>query len=143
MSPVVNADFTKISTDFEPLAEGNYNFLLEEIEAGKTQDGTKDQLIFKSKVIGGEQDGKVYQDYLTLQTNKGGVNNVSLSRIKAYAEAILGKETANNPSGIDTDLLKSGSFHGIIKPESYEKTKADGSKETKETTKLVKILPAQ
>lgn len=143
MSPVVNADFTKISTDFEPLPVGDYNFVIDEIESGKTQDGKKDQLIFKHKVVGGELDGRVFQDFVVLQKNDGNVNNISLGRIKAYAEAILGKESANAPTGIDTDTLLKGSFHGIIKEETYEKKEADGSSTTKKSTKLSKILPAQ
>lgn len=135
----IEADFTQISTEFTPLPASDepYAFVLEEIEEGQTK-GTPPlpQLIFKSKVKSGEHANRVYNDYVILKTKEGKANNIGLGRVKAYAEAILGKETANG-SELNTDDLKGGSFLGLIKDDSYEK---DGK--TMKTTKLVKILPA-
>lgn len=135
----IEADFTTISTEFTPIpaADEPYSFVLEEIEEGQTK-GTPPlpQLIFKSKVTQGEHVNRMYNDYVVLKTKEGKANAIGLGRVKAYAEAILGKEKANG-SELNTDDLKGGSFLGLIKADSYEK---DGK--TVPTTRLVKILPA-
>lgn len=134
----IEADFSQISTEFTPLPASDepYAFVLEEIEEGQTK-GTPPlpQLIFKSKVTAGEHTNRMYNDYVVLKTKDGKANNIGLGRVKAYAEAILGKETANG-AALNTDDLKGGSFQGLIKADSYEK---DGK--TVPTTRLVKILP--
>lgn len=133
----IEADFTQISTEFTPIPASDqpYSFVLEEIEEGETKETKLPQLIFKSKVTAGEHKDRVYQDFVVLKQKDGKANNIGLGRVKAYAEAILGKETANG-SELNTDDLKGGAFLGLIKDDSYEK-----NGETKKTTRLVKILP--
>lgn len=58
-------------SDFEPIPDGEYNVLLEEVELKESQGGTPN-ISFKYSVIDGEQEGKFIWDnhYLTLKTIK-------------------------------------------------------------------------
>lgn len=138
----IEADFTKVSSSFEQLAEGQYRFKVEEIKMGDEKPGAQTPLLFVSKVQGGDRADTPYTDFIYLKTKKGEANAVGQGRIKAYAEAILGDEAANNPSGLELDDMLNGTFDGIIKHESYEKKNADGTNEQKMAARLVKILRA-
>lgn len=131
----LEADFTKISTEYVPPVAGDYPMVIEDIEEGKTNSGLP-QLVFTNKITGGgEYDGRTIKDFVVLQTKQGKVNEIGYGRVKAYAEAILGKESANGGE-LNTEDLKGGAFTGVLKDDSYEK---EG--ETKKTVRLVKILP--
>ena len=144
--PVLQDDFDEISSSFESLDEGDYRFRLTEIEDQSEDSELVAQLrakqkmpalIFKSEVVEGKRKNSIQFDYVYLTTKDGKKNKVGLGRIKAYAEAILGKEAANGKS-IDTDALVNGEFIGYIKQRTY---KAPGSDEVKTSSDLKKILP--
>lgn len=144
----VEADFSGISSSFEPLEEGEYNFKLIEIqeqandEEWKAKNDGTDKIpamVFVSEVLDGERAGAQTFDYVYTKQKDGKVNKVGLGRIKAYAEAILGKEAANSTTGIDTDALPGNAFKGFIKHRSYA-DKVSG--EQKIGASLSKILPA-
>lgn len=130
----LEADFTKISTEYVPPVAGDYQMVVEDIEEGKTNSGLP-QLVFTNKIVGGEYEGRTIKDFVVLQQKNGKVNDIGYGRVKAYAEAILGKEAANGGE-LNTEDLKGGAFTGVLKDDSYEK---DG--ETKKTVRLNKILP--
>lgn len=136
--PRINEDFSKISSSFEPLPDGDYRFQLDEIEEQEASEGKNPALIFKSTVTEGEHKDRQFWDYVYLVTNDGKKNKIGLGRVKAYAEAILGQEAANNPEGFDTDELKSGTFLGIIKARTYEAKDGSGQKTSAD---LKKVLP--
>lgn len=134
--PKIQADFTtvKAGTDFTPLPAQTYHCQIESITAGKTKT-QKDKLDFELNVLGSDDNdatliGRKIFDSITLTTNKGEVNKMALSQIKAYAEAILGEEAANNPTGIDTDDLVNGECMVTVNQHSYEKTEKGPNGET-------------
>lgn len=132
----IEANFEQISTEFQPIPAGEYTFKIEKIEEGETKENKLPMLTVISKIQGGDLNGREVRDFVTLLTKEKKPNEVGLGRIKAYTEAILGKESANGKT-IDTSDLLNGTFKGIMKDDSYEK---DGK--TIPTTKLAKILPA-
>lgn len=145
----VEADFTGISSSFEPLSEGAYRFKLVEIVDQSKDDewvsknantGKQPALVFQSEVQEGERQNSMYFDYIYTKTKEGKVNKVGLGKIKAYAEAIIGKEAANNPQGIDTDELLNGTFDGVIKSRKYKDRETN---EEKTSTDMAKILPVE
>lgn len=144
----LEADFSAISSSTEPLAKDTtYRFKLTRIEdQGEDQewkskhatDGMNPALIFVSEVVEGERLGAELFDYVYIKTKDGKTSKRGLGRIKAYAEAILGKEAANSTAGINTDELINGEFDGFVEHEKYEdKT----TKEEKTSVKITKILP--
>jgi hypothetical protein len=143
--PMISADFSGISSSFEPL-EGEFRFRLVSIdnqvddEEWKTKNAGTDKqpaLVFISEVVDGDRVGAQAFDYIYMQTKQNKPNKIGLGRIKAYAEAILGKEAAASTSGIDTDALLQGEFLGIMKKATY-KDKTTGEEKFK--TELVKIM---
>ncbi len=134
--PKIQEDFSAISSSFEALPDGDYRFKLEDIEQQEPQAGKNPALIFKSTVQEGPLMGRQHWDYVYIAKNDGTKNSFGLGRIKAYAEAILGKEKANDPSGIDTDELKGGVYTGVIKSKMEEY-----NGEEKQRTELKKVLP--
>lgn len=145
---LIQADFSKISSSSEPLPDGEYRMRLEEIEdqsadeqvaAEKAAAGKQCALVFKSVVTEGEHVDRQVWDFVYLQTNEGKPNKMGLGRVKAYAEALLGAEAANNPAGIDTDDLPiGGEFIGFMKTK-IQKNKETGEKEPR--SQLAKLLP--
>lgn len=137
--PRIEGDFSTISSSFEALPDGDYRFKLMDIEEQEKVSGKNAALIFKSEVQEGEKKGRQFFDYVYLTTNEGKANAIGLGRIKAYAEAILGDEAANNPSGIDTDELKGGVFDGIIKARTYEAKDGSGQKTSADLKKVMRV----
>jgi hypothetical protein len=135
--PKILGDFSKISSTYEMLPENEYRVRLDDVEEA-TSSGGLPQVNFKLVVLEGDKAEQQVTDFLTLKNNDGKVNKVTQSRIKAYAEAILGDEAANNPEGIDTDDLKGGVCIILIKHESY--TKKDGTPGT--AARITKVLRA-
>lgn len=135
--PKINADFSKIATDFENLPEDSYRVLIEEIEEGETNENKLPQLKFKLKVMEGPMEGKTITDFVVLKQNDGKVNNIGLGRIRAYAQAILGEEAAAGDS-IDTDELRGGSCTITVKHRTYKDKK---SGEEKVSADIKKVLP--
>lgn len=147
-SPMIEGDFTNISSSREPLDEGLYTFKLIEIidqvedDEWKAKNVGTDKtpgLVFVSEVIKGERVGAQNRDYIYTKQKDGKVNKMGLGQIKGYAEAILGKEAANSPTGVNTDLLLNGTFDGYMKVEKYQDKE---TKEQKSSSKLVRLLPA-
>ena len=146
--PKLQEDFSKISSSFEPLPENadGYRMRLEEIEDQAANEETvaalaagekQPALIFQSVVTEGECEDRAHWDYVYLKKKNGKPNRIGLGRVKAYAEAILGKERANAQE-IDTDELLKGEFLGVIKQRGYA-DKTTG--EQKLSSDLKKILP--
>jgi hypothetical protein len=149
--PIVAADFTRVSSNFDPLSEGQYRFKItkivdqsqdEEWKAANAANPTASPAtIVSSEVQEGDRIGAVTSDYLYFTTKEGKPSKMGLGKLKAYAEAILGQEAANDPKGIDTDALVGGEFLGFMKAESYMDKKVVPPVQ-KTTVKLAKILPA-
>jgi hypothetical protein len=138
----IEGDFTKVSSNTEKLEPGQYRFRVTKAEPGEAQAGKQTPFIIESEVVGGTREGTPYQDWIYTQTKDGKPNKMGLGRIKAYAEAILGEEAANSPTGYDSDDFISGTFDGVITHESY----ADKSTEPptqKIAARLTRILKAQ
>lgn len=134
--PKIQEDFSAISSSFEALPDDDYRFEIESIEDQEKKEGKNTALIVTSVVKEGPLTGRKFFDYVYLAKNDGTKNSFGLGRIKAYAEAILGKEKANDPSGIDTDELKGGVFLGVIKSKMEEY-----NGEERLRSELKKVLP--
>lgn len=154
MSPVIAGDFSKISSNSDPLKPGTYRFRLDRIEdqsqnpewqaaaaVALAQGQQKSAaLIFVSEVTEGDRAGTEIQDYVYPTTKKGTSSKIGLGRIKAYSEAIQGQEAANNPRGIDTDTLPGGEFQGIMEENVYMDQKVSPPVQ-KKNVQLAKVLP--
>jgi hypothetical protein len=138
--PRIDEDFSKISSSFEPLPPGTYRFHLDEIEdQAEAEDARSNPaLVFKSTVTEGEHEDRQFYDFVYLRTNEGKKNKIGLGRVKAYAEAILGKDAANSQDGYDTDELIGGDFEGVITSRTYEAKDGSGQKTSAD---LKKVLP--
>jgi hypothetical protein len=142
----IDADFTKISSSFQALEDGEYQCAVTEIEEKETRENKLPMLALTLSVQDPnhpDQEGHPLYDYIVLMTKKGQPNRVGLGQIKAYAEAIIGVDAANNPEGIDVDDLKNGTVLAVVKQRSYNKKNEDGSDsgEQQVTNEIVKILP--
>jgi hypothetical protein len=139
--PRLDADFSAISSSFEPLAPGDYRARVVEIKDGATKKNNLPQLTFSLEVTDGEFVGRKITDFVVLKQNDGKVNNIGLGRVKAYAEAILGAEAANGNS-IDTDELVGGECILVVSSRTYEKKNEDGSSGGQATSSdIKKVLP--
>lgn len=121
--PVISGDFSKISSEFQPLDDGDYLFMIEDVIEGKTRNSQLPQIEIKMKCVDPQhpdKEGYPLTDFITLETKKGGANRVGLGQLKAYFEATVGEEAANNPSGLDTDELKGSTVRLILKKRSYK-----------------------
>jgi Protein of unknown function (DUF669) len=120
--PIIEADFTKIVAGSEPLPDADYLVQIEKIEDKPTDDG-KPGILISMEVKEGEYEGRYVFENLVFKQNDGKPNKISLGRLKEYGEAVLGKETANSPKGINTDDLVKGmcKVHVVIEGYDYEK----------------------
>lgn len=134
--PKLQANFEKISTEFEAVPPGEYRAVVEEIEESKTRKNQLPQLVIKNKVTEGEFEGRIITDFVTLQTNEGKKNDIGYGRIKAYAIAVNGEE-AGNGEEIDTDDFLHGTVTLVVVPDIYEK-----NGEQVQSSKISKVLPA-
>lgn len=134
---LLNADFSKIATDFEPLPADAYRVKVESCEDKKTQTG-KDQTSIKLVVAEGEFEGRVLFDNLVWTNNNGEQNKVSLGRLRAYTIAIHGEE-AGAGANIDTESLVGGVCQVVVQMKTRVR------KDTNETVtenNITKVLPA-
>ena len=130
----VQADFTKISTEYEGLPEGEYVTRIESIKEGTSRGSNLPQLEYELVVTEGEKEGRKMTDFVTLKTNKGDRNDIGLGRMKAYHEAVHGQGSATDE--LDTDDVLGALVRIVVKDESYKK---DG--ETKTGKKIKHVLP--
>lgn len=141
----LQADFSKISTDFEPLPAGVYRVKIEEQEDGQSKENKYPQINFGLVVQEGEFKGRKLFDSVTLQmkdkkTQQVVANTFGLGRIKAYAIAILGEE-AGNSNAIDTDAFKGSIVDVVVSIETYTKTPEKGGGEGKRN-KIDRVVKA-
>ena len=141
MSPVLDADFSKISTDFEPVPADVYRSKIVKIESVETKENKLPALNIELEIMAGDFAGRKLFDFVTLKQKDGKRNDVGYGRIKAYAIAILGEEAANS-GAIDTDALVGGSCDCVVEVEKYAKKAEKGGGEGTRN-KVAKILPAQ
>lgn len=142
----ITADFTQISSSFQALEDGEYQCQITEIEEGETKANKLPQVLIKSEVKDpnhADKDGHVLYDYIVLVQKNGKPNKIGLGQIKAYAEAVLGNDAANNPEGIDLDDLKNGTFLAVVKQRSYTPKVEEGqpAADQRITNEIVKVLP--
>lgn len=141
----IEADFTKISSSFQPLEDGEYQCVVTEIEEKESKEAKLPMLALTLSVNDPnhpDKENHPLYDYIVLMTKKGQPNRVGLGQVKAYAEAILGVDAANNPEGIDVDELKNGMVLAVVKQRSYtKKGENETADETSITNEIVKILP--
>lgn len=131
MGTKITADFTGISSSFEPLvADVTYHFRVTSVQDQAEDDkwklenaasgGKKNPaLIIISEVVEGDRVNTEYHDYIYPLKQDGTPSKRGLGQIKAYAEALLGAEAANSPDGIDAAAFVDGEFDGTMKAESY------------------------
>lgn len=142
----IDADFSKISSSFQALEDGEYQCAITDIEESETKTSKLPQVVFMLEVNDPnkpEHTGHVLKDYIVLVQKNGKPNRIGLGQVKAYAEAILGTDSANSPEGIDVEELKNGTVLAVVKQRSYDK-KNEGGEATGEqgvTNDIVKILP--
>lgn len=136
----LEADFSKISTDFEALPNNVYRVKIMELTEGETKENKLPSLSFEHEVQEGEFKGRKLFDFVTLKQKDGKPNNIGLGRVKAYAAAILGDEAAN-AGAIDTDAFKGSIVEVVVEIETYTKTPEKGGGEGKRN-KIVKVLKA-
>jgi hypothetical protein len=134
--PRLEADFSGISTSFEAIPDDTYRVKIGEIEEKTTKESQLPALNFSLEVTEGPFAGRVVFDFVTLKTKQGTRNDIGYGRVKAYAEAILGKDAANG-GGIDTDELKGGTCEVVITKESF---KRNGSNTEEFSNKVKKVL---
>ena len=141
----IEADFTKISSSFQPLEDGEYQCVVSELEETESKEAKLPMLKITLAVNDPNHPDKENHplfDYIVLMTKKGQPNRVGLGQVKAYAEAILGVDAANNPDGIDPAEFKDGTVMVVVKQRSFtKKDLATGAEETSITNEIVKILP--
>lgn len=129
--------FDKVAMDFEPLPAGSYRTTIEECEDKKTSTN-KDQTSVKLVVSEGEFKGRVLFDNLVWTTDKGEPNKVSYGRLRAYTEAIHGKEAAQVEE-IDTESLVGGSVEVVLQ---LKTRKRQDTGEVVTENRIVKVLSA-
>ena len=144
--PKITADFTKISSSFQALEDGEYVCAITDIEESETKENKLPQVIFTLEVNDPNHPthtGHVLKDYIVLVQKNGKPNRIGLGQIKAYGEAVLGSDAANSPEGIDTDDLKNGSVMAVVKQRSYNRKNQDGSESGEQgiTNEIAKVLP--
>lgn len=143
MSPRIEGDFSKISSSFEPFPDGEFRFRVDDVVMGETQQSKLPQVQIKSVCIDPqhpELEGKPFTEFVVLKTKDGKPNTVGMGRVKAYAEAILGEEAANNPNGIDTDEFKGGEVILSLKTRSYVPDGAAPGTEPRISNEVKKVL---
>lgn len=138
MPVIEGADLTKVSTTYEPLPEGEY--LLNVKEVIWADENKKAQVIINEVLEPVELKGRTHRDYVNLFTKEGKLNEISLSHIKRYLEAVFGKgspEAEATPP--DTDLLVGHQTRQYLIVDSYEDRT---TKEEKKNNKAKKIMKA-
>lgn len=136
----VNANLADVSTTYEPIAAGDYEFKLAEITRDENGNWA-----FKSVVDeqGNAEFGKPVYDRFNFTKKDGGENKFALAQFKRYAIATLGEERAN-ADDLDTDEMLNGRFRGSVDIEEYpskKHTNADGSPKIMKNNKFSAILP--
>lgn len=142
----IEADFTKISSQFGALEDGEYQCVLKDIEEGETKENKLPQVTFIYEVNDPNKpdfSGRELRQFITLKTKKQEPNKIGLGQIKAVAEAVLGNDAANSPEGIDLEDLKNSTVMLVVKQRSYDKKGADGTATGEQgvTNEIVKVLP--
>lgn len=142
----IETDFSKISSQFGAVEPGEYQSVLTEIEESETKENKLPQVVFTFEINDPNHPthtGHPIKSYIVLQTKKGQPNKIGLGQIKAVAEAVLGEDAANSPSGIDLEELKNGTVMLVLGVRSYNKKNQDGtdSGEQGTTNEILKILP--
>lgn len=145
MSPRIQADFSQISSSFDPLPDGDYECVVKEM----TDEITKENKLPMVKVTLEVDDakhpeaaGRQLFDNLVLQQKDGKPNKVGLGQLKAYAEATLGEEAANSPEGIETEPMVNSRVIAVVKLRSWEKKDGAGNVlESGTSNDIKKILP--
>lgn len=137
----LEADFSKISTDFEPVPTDTYRVKVTKIEAKETQENKLPSLNIELEIISGDFSGRKLFDFVTLKQKDGKRNDVGYGRVRAYTIAILGEE-AGAAGAIDTDALLNGSCDAVVTIETYTKKPEKGGGEGRQN-RISKVLPAK
>jgi hypothetical protein len=104
MPIIEDADLTSVSTTSEPLPEAEYEATITEVEY-RTDNPAKPVVIVKSRIDGGDQNGRVVWDWMHMKQNDGKPNEVAKRQLKRYFEAVLGEEAANVSRPNTDDLI--------------------------------------
>lgn len=126
--PKVNANLAEISTSFEPVEPGVYEFLIKDIEIeeldaeGGKKKGKRQVYIFKNKIDqpDSEENGREIWDRIHIHKKDGTINEFGLVQLKRYFEAVLGEGNADRDD-LDTDEIKNGRFQAEVAIETYTK----------------------
>lgn len=125
--PKVQASLADVSTKFEPIEPGDYDFVIESVE-DKTQNGREAyQVVSTVDEPGTDEHGKKVFDFISLTKRDGTPNNAGMAQLKRYFEAVFGEDTVADPSfDYDTDELVKQRFHAEVVIESWEKDGKSG-----------------
>lgn len=133
--------WTDISTEYVPPDEGEQPARIVEVTSGKTKKNNLEQLTIKCEIDnpGHDDHGKPVFDFIVLETNKGGDNDVGYGKVKQYVEAILGEEVANDPEfELDTDDFLNGEVVIQIKHRSYT---PEGETDARTNAEIKRVFP--
>lgn len=134
----LEANFSEISMDFEPIPADTYRVKILDVKDIESKDKNPG-LSFELEVSEGEFAGRKVFDNVYLKQKDGGINKVSYGRVRAYANAGLGEEAAAGNS-IDTDELKGLIVQVVITKETYEKSPEKGGGQGTKNA-VSKVLP--
>lgn len=138
----LEANFTKISTEFQDLDDGEYIGTVESVEYSETKENKLPMLTYDLKVTSGQNPdmvGRSKKDFVVLKQKDGKNNDVGLGRIKAYEIARAG-EAAGNSDSIDTDLHKNISVRFVVTSKMEKDRNAPNGPEVKRS-QIAKVLP--
>lgn len=145
MPIIPGADLTSVSTDFELYPDGEYTVT---ILGSELTEGNK-QLRIKTRIEQPvEFQGKPFTDFINLIQNDGKQNQMGLTNIKRYLEAVYGKGSAEaEASPPDSDLLDNKQVKLQLAKNSYvpknpTEFNPDGSPKKKENNQVKRVFPA-
>lgn len=140
----IQADFSQISSSFEPVPDGDYLCVIKEMSEKTTKENQLPMIAVTLEVDDPnhpDQQGRLLFDNLVLVQKDGKPNRIGLGQLKAYAEATLGEEAANSPEGIDTEPMVGSQVIASVKLRSWTKGEPP-NQETGQSNEVKKILSA-
>ena len=116
MPIIEGADLTSVSTDREPLTEGEY--LLTVLDSEYSED--KRFLIIHHRIDEGpERVGQKWQNWINVRQNDGKTNEIGLATLKRYLETVFGKGSPESKVA-DSDPLHGHQIRAYISVRSWQ-----------------------
>jgi hypothetical protein len=145
----VKASMAEVSTDFNPMRPGVYDFEITKVTEDTNKDTQRTKYTVENKVVGlvsdGEQEavGRNIRDAIHIHKRDGELNEIGLAQLKRYFEVTVGEERANAEDA-DTDELVHQRFRGQVVIESYTVEDAlTGKKEERKKNTISRFAPIE